>query len=166
MKSQLFLLVALCASLVASAANEPVVTDNTVITNERRMANLEVKLSSLHRQIALLEDSKAIERLQQAYGYYVSEGMGSEAAALFSDSPIASIELAQQGVYVGKQRIRAFLTHGERGAEARRAARIADHAGRRSRRTGRQDREGALADARHGRHPRPGRHLDRRAVRK
>jgi hypothetical protein len=115
MKAQLFLLVALCASLVASAANEPVVTDNTVITNERRMANLEVKLSSLHRQIALLEDSKAIERLQQAYGYYVSEGLGSEASALFSDSPAASIELAQQGVYVGKARIREFLTHASNG---------------------------------------------------
>jgi hypothetical protein len=118
MKSQLFLLGALCASLAASAANEPVVTDNRVITDERRMANLEVKLSSLHRQIALLEDSKAIERLQQAYGYYISEGLGGEASALFSDSPSASIELAQQGVYVGKQRIREFLTHGGEGLKS------------------------------------------------
>ncbi len=41
--------------------------------------------------------------------------MGSEAAALFADSPAASIELAQQGVYLGKKRIREFLTHGGEG---------------------------------------------------
>jgi hypothetical protein len=41
--------------------------------------------------------------------------MGSEAAALFSDSPAASIEYAQQGVYLGKARIRAFLTHSGEG---------------------------------------------------
>jgi hypothetical protein len=119
MKSQVFLpIIALCASLAASAATEPVVTDNRVITDERRMANLEVKLASLHRQIALLEDSKAIERLQQAYGYYISEGLGGQAADLFSDSPGVSIELAQQGVYVGKKRIREFLTHGGEGLKA------------------------------------------------
>jgi hypothetical protein len=115
MKFRLFPIGTLLASLAASAANEPVVTDNRVITDERRMANLEVKLSSLHRQIALLEDTKAIERLQQAYGYYISEGMDSAAADLFSDSPVASIELAQQGVYVGKKHIREFLTHGGEG---------------------------------------------------
>lgn len=96
----------------AAAPADPVVTDNTVITEDRRIAILQAKLASLQKQVELLEDAKAIERLQQAYGYYVSEGMGSEAAALFSDSPTASIELGQQGVYVGKERIRAFLTHG------------------------------------------------------
>jgi hypothetical protein len=96
-------------------AADPVVTDNKIISDDRRVAILQAKLSSLQKQVELLEDAKAIERLQQAYGYYVSEGMGSEAAALFSDSPAASIELAQQGVYLGKQRIRAFLTHGGEG---------------------------------------------------
>lgn len=94
---------------------DPVVTDNRVISDERRVAVLEAKLASLRQQVALLEDAKSIERLQQAYGYYVSEGMGSEAAALFADSPAASIELAQQGVYLGKKRIREFLTHGGEG---------------------------------------------------
>src|SRR5262245_26468429 len=93
-------------------AADPVVTDNRVITDDRRVAILQAKLSSLQKQVELLEDAKAIERLQQAYGYYVSEGMGSEAAALFSDSPGASIEMAQQGVYLGKARIQAFLTDG------------------------------------------------------
>lgn len=98
-----------------AALADPVVTDNSVISNDRRVAILEAKLASLRLQVALLEDAKAIERLQQTYGYYISEGMGSEAAALFSDSPAASIELAQQGVYLGKKRIREFLTHGGEG---------------------------------------------------
>src|SRR3954466_3674102 len=106
-------LAALSLSLLPLASNaDPVVTDPSVISNERRVAILEWKLASLRQQVALLEDSKAIERLQQAYGYYISEGMYDEAAALFSDDPGASIELAQQGVYVGKKRIRDFLTHG------------------------------------------------------
>jgi hypothetical protein len=94
---------------------DPVVTDNRVINDDRRVAVLEAKLASLRQQVALLEDAKAIERLQQAYGYYVSERMSAEAAALFSDSPAASIEFAQQGVYLGKKRIREFLTHGGEG---------------------------------------------------
>ena len=101
--------------LSASAIADPVVTDSRIINDDRRVAILEAKLASLRLQVALLEDAKAIERLQQAYGYYMSEGLGSEAAALFSDSPAASIELAQQGVYLGKKRIREFLTHGGEG---------------------------------------------------
>ena len=52
---------------------------------------------------------KAIERLQQIWAHYVSEGMAREAASLFSTSPTASIEYAQQGVYLGRPRIEAFL---------------------------------------------------------
>jgi hypothetical protein len=101
--------------LPLAATADPVVTDSSVISNERRIAILEWKLASLRQQVALLEDAKAVERLQQAYGYYLSEGMYGEAASLFSDDPGASIELAQQGVYVGKKRIREFLTHGGEG---------------------------------------------------
>ncbi len=101
--------------LIANASADPVVTDSRIINDDRRVAILEAMLASLRQQVTLLEDAKAIERLQQTYGYYVSEGLGSEAAALFSDSPAASIELAQQGVYLGKKRIREFLTHGGEG---------------------------------------------------
>ena len=118
MNQRLCLLAAAAAFLYALppvALADPVVTDSKVITDDRRVAILQAKLASLQKQVELLEDAKAIERLQQAYGYYISEGMGSEAAALFSDSPASSIEYAQQGVYVGKNRIRAFLTHGGEG---------------------------------------------------
>lgn len=107
-KAALSLLILLPATLSAS---EPVVSDNRIVTDDRRIAILEGKLASLMRRIELLEDAKEIERLQQAYGYYISEGMGREAAALFADNPTASIEVGQQGVYIGKARIRQYLTH-------------------------------------------------------
>jgi hypothetical protein len=107
--------VAVLAAPGAARAAEPVITDSTVITDELRMGVLETKLASLRKQVELLEDVKAIERLQQTYGYYVSEGMGSEAAALFCDSPAASMEIAARGVYLGKEHIRKFLTRGGEG---------------------------------------------------
>jgi hypothetical protein len=101
----------LCASpLSAALAGDPVVTDSRIITEERRLAILETKLASLQQQVRLLEDTKAIERLQQAYGHYVSAGLAQQAAALFADDPGASIEYAQQGAYVGRTRIAQFLS--------------------------------------------------------
>lgn len=98
-----------CAASFAASAGAPAISDSTIITEERRVQLLEAKLASLQRQVNLIEDRKAIERLQQMWGYYVSEGMAHEAAALFSDSAAASIEYGQQGVYLGKARIEAFL---------------------------------------------------------
>ena len=101
----------------AARAADPVITDSRIINEDRRLAILETKLASLQRQVEILEDYKAIERLQQAWGHYVSEGRAGDAAALFSDAPDAAIEFAQQGVYLGRQRIEAFL---------RRAATVGD----------------------------------------
>jgi hypothetical protein len=98
-----------CAFQLAAFAGEPAISDSRVITEERRVQLLEAKLASLQQQINLIEDHKAIERLQQMWAHYISEGQAREAAALFSDSPVASIEFAQQGVYLGKARIEAFL---------------------------------------------------------
>ena len=41
-------------------------------TNLARLAALETKLDSLEREIEILEATKAIKRVQRAYGYYVS----------------------------------------------------------------------------------------------
>jgi len=103
-----FLLVAAALPAVSIAA-EPVVTDSRLITEERRVQILEAKLASLQREVLLIEDRRAIERLQQLWGHYVSEGMAREAAALFAATPAASIEYAQQGVYLGRAHIESFL---------------------------------------------------------
>jgi hypothetical protein len=94
---------------LAGYAGDPVVTDSRLITDERRLQILEAKLASLQREVDLVKDRKAIERLQQMWGHYVSDGQAHEAATLFSVSPLASIEFAQQGVYLGRSHIEAFL---------------------------------------------------------
>jgi hypothetical protein len=110
-------LITLCLGIIMLASRsagtaEPVVSDNRLITDDRRLQILEAKLASLQREVNLTEDRKAIERLQQLWGHYVSEGLSTEAAALFSASPAASIEYAQQGVYLGRARIESFLKAG------------------------------------------------------
>jgi hypothetical protein len=102
-------LLALVAVALPAMAADPIISDSRLLTEERRIALLETKMASLQREVNLIEDMKAIERLQQAFGHYVSEGMAAEAAGLFSDRPDASIEFAQQGVYLGRQRIESFL---------------------------------------------------------
>lgn len=109
---QLAMLAALLCACATAHAGDPVVTDSKVINEDRRLAILETKLASLQRQVELLEDTKSIERLQQAYGYYVSAGLAHEAAALFSRDPGASIEYAQSGVFLGRERIEQFLQAG------------------------------------------------------
>jgi hypothetical protein len=104
------LVTALLLLPAAARAYDAVVTDNRIITDERRLALLEGKIASLQKQLDLIEDHKAIERLQQAWGHYLSEGLAHEAALLFSVDPAASVEFAQQGVYLGRARIEAFLT--------------------------------------------------------
>lgn len=114
LKLGLFIAAAVAAAMPVqfARASDPVITDSRVINDALRMSVLESKLASLRKQVELLEDVKAIERLQQAYGYYVSERMGTEASALFSESPMASIEIGHSGVYLGRERIRAFLNRG------------------------------------------------------
>lgn len=109
MNRSAFFLAITCLAPFAAIAADPVVTDSRLITEERRVQILEARLASLQREVALIEDRRAIERLQQLWGHYVSEGMAREAANLFSESPAASIEYAQQGIYLGRARIQAFL---------------------------------------------------------
>jgi hypothetical protein len=74
-----------------------------------RLDALENELASLEHEIALLEDVKAVKRLQRAYGYYLDKGRSSEIAALFAND--ATLELGGSGVYVGKDHIAKYLEH-------------------------------------------------------
>lgn len=74
-----------------------------------KLAALEAKLGALEQEIQLLEDSKAIKRLQRAYGYYVDHGLADEIAALFAED--GTVELGQSGVYVGRARVAEYYRH-------------------------------------------------------
>lgn len=73
-----------------------------------RLDRQDAELARAHRQIALLEDHNAIERLQYAYGYFIDNRMFREMADLFCDEG-AWIEIGQRGRYFGKERIHDFL---------------------------------------------------------
>ena len=68
-----------------------------------RVAALETKLAALEREMVLLEDTKAIKRLQRAYGYYADKKLAGEIAELFAAD--ATAEIGGLGVFVGKPRI-------------------------------------------------------------
>ena len=75
---------------------------------QARLAALENELATLERDVGLLEDTKAIKRLQRAYGYYVDKKLSREIGALFADDPNTTAELGGSGVYVGRARIAEF----------------------------------------------------------
>ena len=43
-----------------------------------RLAALEAELAALEHELGLLEDTKAIKRLQRAYGYYVDKKLSRD----------------------------------------------------------------------------------------
>jgi hypothetical protein len=62
----------------------------------------------LVRRAERLRAEQQIENLQRIYGYYLDRAQWDQLADLFTND--GSIEFAQQGVYAGKKRVRAFLS--------------------------------------------------------
>jgi hypothetical protein len=70
---------------------------------------LAARAATLSAQVRLLEDQNEIEKLQRIYGFYTDKQMWSQAADLFADD--GTIEVGGSGVYVGKDRVLAYLKH-------------------------------------------------------
>ena len=75
--------------------------------HEAQLAALQQHVAALEQRKTRVEDARAIERLQSAYGYYVDKGLWDEVASLFADG--GTIEIGLDGVYVGKARVREYL---------------------------------------------------------
>jgi hypothetical protein len=99
--------ITLLLSLVACDNSTPSQQTAAGALGSAELAALQVKLAQIQQQAQQVKDANAIKRLQRAYAYYLEEGMWDEVANLFADS--ASIELARDGVYRGKTRIRDYL---------------------------------------------------------
>ena len=72
-----------------------------------RVAELARRAAVLAHEVELLEAQLEIENLQRTYGFYIEEGLWTEAANLFADD--GTIEIAGRGVYVGKARVLEYL---------------------------------------------------------
>jgi triacylglycerol lipase len=65
------------------------------------------RAASLLHRAELLKAEQDVENLQRIYGYYIDRAMWDQASDLFTED--ATFETAQQGVYIGKKRVREFL---------------------------------------------------------
>ena len=68
---------------------------------------VDAEIAALTLRVERLEGTRAVKKLQRAFGYYVDRGLWGEAADLFADD--GTIEIGIDGVYVGKARIREYL---------------------------------------------------------
>jgi hypothetical protein len=64
-------------------------------------------VTELTQRVERLEGTRAVLKLQRAFGYYVDRGLWDQAAALFADD--GTIEIGLDGVYQGKARIAEYL---------------------------------------------------------
>jgi triacylglycerol lipase len=65
------------------------------------------RAANLAHRAEILQAEQAVENLQRIYGYYIDRAMWDQASDLFAQG--ATFESGQQGVYIGKKRIRDFL---------------------------------------------------------
>jgi hypothetical protein len=83
--------------------------EDEVAALRRELAELRADHARLSAQAQASADYQAICNLQAAYGYYVDKGLWDKAADLFAEE--GTLELAGRGVYVGRERVRAYLNH-------------------------------------------------------
>jgi hypothetical protein len=69
--------------------------------------NLDAGIDALTARVEKLEGTRAVRKLQRAFGYYVDRGLWGDAADLFTDD--GTLEIGTDGVYSGKARIREYL---------------------------------------------------------
>jgi hypothetical protein len=108
--------------ILAAACNRQ--SRNNAEDRERRVA-LQRQLGQLENEADRIEDVRDLKRLQRAYGYYVDQGMWSQAADLFE--PQGTIEIGLDGVYVGQKRIGQYLFAYGGGREGLRRGQLNEH---------------------------------------
>lgn len=98
-----------CFGLLSACSDSSIEGADTAIDSSasEEIVELRGQLLDLQARAQRIKDSNSIKRLQRAYGYYLDEALWDEVVDLFSDD--ASIEIALDGVYQGKERIREYL---------------------------------------------------------
>jgi hypothetical protein len=88
-------------------------------------ADLAARAALLELRIQRIQDINAIKRLQRAYGYYHDEGQWDDVADLFAAD--ASIEIGNDGVYRGRERIREYYRTLGNGRNGLAPGQLAEH---------------------------------------
>ncbi len=81
-----------------------------------RLARLADRIASIDAQAGRIDDYNQLRNLQRIYGFYFDQALWDQVTDLFSDD--ATLEVGQNGVYVGRTSIRRYyygLTGGRQG---------------------------------------------------
>jgi len=81
--------------------------DEELAALRAELAALKDRTDALEKRALEAEDYRDIVNLQGAYGYYVDKAMWDKAADLFAED--GTLEIAGRGIYVGRERVRAYL---------------------------------------------------------
>jgi len=87
--------------------------------------SLRARVAQLEVRAQRLQDINDIKRLQRAYGYYLDEGQWDDAADLFSAQ--AQLEIGKDGIYRGREHIRAYFRAMGDGRNGLAAGRLNEH---------------------------------------
>ena len=74
-----------------------------------QLKKLQAQVEALERRVGKAEDFIDLSNLEDAYGYYVDKCQWDQAADLFAKD--GRLEIAGRGVYIGQDRVRAYLHH-------------------------------------------------------
>jgi hypothetical protein len=66
-------------------------------------ARINAEIDALTSRVEKLEATRAVKKLQRAFGYYVDRGLWDDAADLFADD--GTVELGLVGVYAVKAHV-------------------------------------------------------------
>lgn len=88
------------------------------------VADFATAITAAETLVQQVKDHNEIENLENAYGYYLDKNLWNDLADLFTVD--GSMELAQRGVYIGRERVREFLVQ-VFGAEGPVAGRLGNH---------------------------------------
>ncbi|MCC7463177.1 MAG: nuclear transport factor 2 family protein, partial [Gammaproteobacteria bacterium] len=116
---------ALLGGALAGCTASPTPMTSPRATQTQPATALQQQLATLEARATRIEDINAIKRLQRAYGYYFDEGLWDEMADLFAAD--ASLEMGLDGVYLGRERIRAYLQALGGGRRGRRRGELHQH---------------------------------------
>src|SRR5690606_38504692 len=95
------------ADAAIEAVRAPVADPGARRTARLRRRELEASIVEAETRVARAKDFHELENLESAFGYYLDKNLWNDLADLFAAE--GSMELAQRGKYVGRERVRGFL---------------------------------------------------------
>lgn len=75
---------------------------------EKKIEDLEAKIQKMETKLREVDDIEEIKKLQKIYGFYLDNRLSQEVVDLFSEDT-ESVEVANRGVYLGKEGARRFF---------------------------------------------------------